>query len=342
MNEPQPDGLPSPTTVLRWIARRWTDLLIVVVAATLLGEVYLRSYVGRQHEYGPDPELGARFRPGQEAFRGRVNADGHRGPDTDWSRPLLVGLGDSQAFGSGVPDEAVWTSRLTELLHEPVVNAAHPGFGPFQQSVELRRTLERGQDAVRGILVRVSIEDRNFTPPAPEALPAIQADTEARGRLRAWTRVVPFVVTKVGQQWPAIASTLQWTSTAATRPLDEKVGERMWTEHGRWWLDMADQADRAGVPVLFFIHDPTNLPSNKLLEQRLREALIDRPGATVVRLDSKAWGLRPGTTDQLWQQYHDRYTLQHDHHGNAAHHERVAQVLYGVLQKPDAGARASR
>jgi hypothetical protein len=327
VNTPDREGLPSPATVLRWIARRGIDLLIVVALAALLGEGYLRSYLGRQHEYGPDPVLGARFRPGQETYRGRVNADGHRGPETDWSRPVLVGLGDSQAFGSGVADDAVWTSRLAALVNEQVVNAAHPGFGPYQQSVELRRLLARDRKSIEAILVRVSIEDRNFTPPAPETLPAIQADVEKRAHLRVWTRVVPFLANRIGQQWPAITSTLAWTSSTASRPADETIGASMWKEQSRWWVEMADRAGASEVPVIFFIHDPTDLASNRLLERRLRETLGDRQGVRVVRLDSRAWGLRPGSPEQLWQQYHDRYTLQHDHHGNEAHHERVAQVL---------------
>lgn len=336
------EGLPAPTTVLTWIARRGWDLAAVVVVALLLGEGYLRSHAGRQHEYGPDPELGARFRPGQDAARGRVNADGHRGPETDWARGCFVGLGDSQAFGSGIADGATWTARLGSYLGEPVVNAAHPGFGPYQQAVELRRVLERARGPVRGVLVRVSIEDRNFTPPDPAALPAIQADVERRGQVRAWSRVAPFLVSKIGQQWPAIAATVAWSSPPPTRPADEAVGARMWAEQGRWWIEMADRAALAGVPLVFFVHDPTDLPSNALLARNLRATLSDYPGVSVVRLDSRTWGLRPGTRDQLWQQYHDRYTLQHDHHGNEAHHDRVARVLAEELRREPTFAHATR
>src|SRR5262249_17971603 len=144
-------------------------------------------------EYQPDPELGQVYQPSQVGALGTFNADGHRGPDTDWSRPVVVAVGDSQAFGQGVADAVVWTVRLEELLRRAgsdaqVVNTAHPGFGPIQQAVRLERVLLRSTP--RAILVRVSIENRPFYAPKPEELERMQAETVARQRVRAATKLV--------------------------------------------------------------------------------------------------------------------------------------------------------
>src|SRR4051812_44163223 len=160
----------SFTGIARYLKCRKLDILCVLVLVVIAAEVHLRLPWGRQMEYRSDPELVGILRPGQWSALETVNSDGHRGKETDWTKPALVAVGDSQGWGAGLADEAVWTARLEELLHRKldlpdvqVVNASHPGHGPYHQYVRLRRVLEAHK--VEAVLVRVSIEDRTFSAP---------------------------------------------------------------------------------------------------------------------------------------------------------------------------------
>lgn len=299
-SNPAPCELPSPGTVLGWIGKRTVDLLVVAVLAFLLGEVYLRSYLGYQHDSGPDPDLGRRIKPNQDAYLGRINSDGHRGQETDWDRPMVVVVGDSQAFGHGMADDEVWTSHLSRLLNESsasepiqVVNAAHPAAGPYHQLVELRRVLARQPRHLRAILVRVDIEDRYFVAPLGGKLKELQAETQKREELRAWTRFLPYLTSRLSQQKPALASLIKWSSPAKVRPIAPAVGEAMWGSEGAYWREMIALAGQIQVPLIFFVHDPTDLPSSEVLCRRLNEAGAGR-AVRVIRMASRVWGAASG------------------------------------------------
>src|SRR5262249_25487073 len=159
------------------------EILAIVVLVVVAGEVYLRLPIGRQLEYQPDEELVSILAPAQQSLRETVNRDGHRGKDTDWSAPVILAVGDSQGWGAGVSDDEVWTARLEQLLRRDsayaafqVVNASHPGHGPFHHYMRARRVLKK--HPIDLLLVRVSIEDWSFRPtPAqqvPEQLAAAQ------------------------------------------------------------------------------------------------------------------------------------------------------------------------
>ncbi|NNE42927.1 MAG: hypothetical protein HKN12_01850, partial [Gemmatimonadetes bacterium] len=91
------------------------------------------------------------FRRGAGGVVERTNAWGLRNPPVDPGAEgvtrLLV-IGDSFAFGWGVPAEDAFPRRLEELLRErhpdrriEVVNAGIPGFSQFQQRAMLERLL---------------------------------------------------------------------------------------------------------------------------------------------------------------------------------------------------------
>src|ERR1051326_3137315 len=93
--------------IFRFLLRRTGNVFLIGVALLLTGEVILRLPIGRALEYQPDQDLGAVLRPNQRAgsWMGEMtylsppitlNADGHRGPETDWPQPALLTLGDSE------------------------------------------------------------------------------------------------------------------------------------------------------------------------------------------------------------------------------------------------------
>ncbi|MBI1915835.1 MAG: hypothetical protein HYS12_14040 [Planctomycetes bacterium] len=323
--------------IARCLYRMKWYVFCVLGVATLAGEVYLRLPCGRQLEYQPDPDLGGVFRPGQSSSMVTVNRDGHRGKDTDWLRPVLLAVGDSQSWGSGVPDADVWTARLEDFLHEKpdlgaiqVVNASHPGHGPYHQFVRMRRVLEAHK--VRAVLVRVSIEDRRFTAPRPEELPRLVAEVEWRQQVRSVTKFLPFVVNKAKEQLPSMAAVFGPKQMQTTAVRSEEAGRKMWEEQSRWWERMIEVAAEHNTSLVFCIHDPTDLPSSAVLAANLAKQIEGRKNVFLLRLGSKAYGLRAGNTDALWREYRSRFTLFHDDHGNQAQHELVARTLFAFFQ----------
>ncbi len=322
--------------VARYLYRKKWDVLCVLAIVTLAGEVYLRLPWGRQLEYQPDPELGAVFCPGQSSSLVTVNSDGHRGKDTDWDRPVILAVGDSQAWGSGVPDGDVWTARLEDLLHEhsglkdlQVVNASHPGHGPYQQLVRMRRVLEAHK--VRAVLVRVSIEDRRFTAPGSEELPRLVAEAEWRQQVRSITKFLPFVVNKAKEQLPSIEAIFGPKQVQTTAARSDEAGRKMWEAQRAWWERMLAVAAENRTPLVFYVHDPTDLPSSAVLATNLAELTKGHKNAFVLRLGSETYGVGPGNTDALWRAYRSRFTLFHDDHGNRAQHELVARTLHAFF-----------
>ena len=92
----------------------------------------------------PDDALGFAYRPGAHVAGGVVNAIGLRGPvptAAPAERPRILFLGDSSAYGFGVPDEqAFWRLASDAVGAEPIVAAA-PGYSSYHSRVLLERLL---------------------------------------------------------------------------------------------------------------------------------------------------------------------------------------------------------
>ena len=90
----------------------------------------------------------------------RINRLGLRGPDPDSTRPHILVLGDSFAFGWGVQDDETFSARLHRWAggSVSVVNGGHPGYGIFQMAATLRRV---GED-LRPQLVTVVLWQGDF------------------------------------------------------------------------------------------------------------------------------------------------------------------------------------
>ncbi|MCI0459324.1 MAG: hypothetical protein L0Z62_20435 [Gemmataceae bacterium] len=326
--------------VLRTLAthtyrHRW-ELVAVLVLVAVAGEVYLRLPVGRQLEYQPDEELGGVLAPGQWTVGERVNRDGHRGRDTDWSRPVILAVGDSQGWGAGVADEQVWTARLEQQLRRErdyatfqVVNASHPGHGPYHQYLRARRVFEK--HAVDVMIVRVSLEDWSFTPTPARELPELVEAARARQSLRRYTKFVPFLAKKGQEQLTSIRATVSLPQGDVETPSAEEKGRLMWETHGRWWEKLTELAAEHEVPVVFYLHDPTDLPGSAVLHNRLRGLARAYPGVHVLRLGSEVYGLRGASPEEVYRDYRARFTLPHDAHANARQHELIGRTVHSFL-----------
>lgn len=340
--------IPVVRTLASLVRRQKWEIAAVAGLALVAGEVYLRLPFGRPLEYQPDEELVAVLAPGQRSAWETVNRDGHRGKETDWSAPVILAVGDSQGWGAGVADDEVWTARLEGFLKRQrtyaafqVVNASHPGHGPYQHYQRARRVLEKRR--VDAVIVRASLEDWNFRPAPPEQVPQLIEEARFRQSVRRYTKVVPFLVKRVKEQAASIQTTFRPRPAAASPGLSRERGERMWREHGPWWERLADLAHRHDVPLVFLVYDPLGLPGSAVLHDRLRDFAEKRTGAHVFRLGPEAFGLRGGSPEERDREFRTRFALPHDPHANPLQHEVIGRAVHGFLAESGilavAGAR---
>lgn len=325
--------------VLRTLSNRaWLhkwEIFAVVMLMTIAGEIYLRVPIGRQLEYQPDEEFVSILAPGQQSLRETVNRDGHRGKDTDWSAPVILAVGDSQGWGAGVADDAVWTARLEQRLKHhseyaafQVVNASHPGHGPFQHYLRARRVLDNHR--IDLLLVRVSIEDCDFRPTPAQQVPQQLAAAQMRQMVKRYTKFVPFLGKRAEEQLVSIRSIFRSLPRKGS-PAAPDMGQRMWEEHGLWWQKIADLAQGRRVPLVFFLYDPTDRTSSAVLQERLRKSIAVRQEVYVLRLGSEAFGLRGRTLEVREREFRARFTLPHDPHANALQHDRIGRAIHAFL-----------
>lgn len=84
----------------------------------------------------PDPQLGKRLNP---EFPGH-DERGFRNPNAP-EQSDIVGLGDSQTYGTGVNPEDTWLNQLGLLVGQTAYNMAVPGYGPAHSLIQLEEAL---------------------------------------------------------------------------------------------------------------------------------------------------------------------------------------------------------
>jgi lysophospholipase L1-like esterase len=148
--------------------REWVFRLFAIVFAFALFEGALRvldqprydtCWVSSNELWREDPVLGFSYAPGVAVAGGTVNAIGLRGPVPAREKPAgtrrILYVGDSTAFGFGVPDdETFWSLATREVaaqhpdrVFEPLVAAA-PGYSSYQSRVLVDRMLPFAPDWV--------------------------------------------------------------------------------------------------------------------------------------------------------------------------------------------------
>jgi hypothetical protein len=147
------DAANSPSAASRLSPpRRWKRLvlkcafsLIVALLALKIGDAVLGRVrnTAERHWLQLTPNAAARHRSTEFDYVFHTNSLGFRGPDVAFAKPpgvkRLVVLGDSFVAGVGVPDDAVFTSRLQQQLERSgqktqVVNLGRTGSGTIVAS----------------------------------------------------------------------------------------------------------------------------------------------------------------------------------------------------------------
>lgn len=334
-----------------------SQLVLVGVLTLLIGEAYMRMpFVLPPLEYRADGELGGRLAGNQVGYlwlanmslKSRpitLNPDGHRGEATDWSHPVVLALGDSEWFGAGVDDSDVWTAVLERALRSDprlsglsVVNASHPGHGPYHEYVVARRLLAAHD--VEALLVRVAIGQRYFKPVPVEQQAQLVRAAERRAIVRRVTKFGPFLYNKVEAQLPSIRAAMRPHFLAAgggagdgAAPVD--VGRAMAREARTWWDQLADLATARQIPVVFVVHDIEDRPSARALEETLRAVASSHRGVYVVRLGPEAFGLERIGPAERPRVIRERLTLGRDPHANVEQHRLIASEILRYLRQTE-------
>jgi len=265
-----------------------------------------------------DSLLGWRYRPGTRERHAsdefdvaiEINARGFRGPEWDVASeprnettPRVLVLGDSFAFGWGVPHEESMPARLGELRADwKVFGAGVSGYGTDQECL----LLEALDESVRpDCVVVVFCENDLFESAGLEAYGKRKPRfVQAPGGLGLEGVPVPFPwIERVSHAWRAMRKA-RWEREFATRVRDPDVE----------WTLVCDilrrMAGRLGGRPLVIVSD----------EERLARLAADEPSIDHVDLRT-AFGEDAAS-----------FHFQRDGHWNAAGHARAAEALERALR----------
>jgi hypothetical protein len=327
-------------------------LLLSLLALIVGGELYMRlPFIPQRLEYLPDQELGAALKPSQQGYMWlanmsatsppiTLNADGHRRGATDWSRPVVLALGDSEGLGVGVADGEEYTAvaekglrRLPGYERVQVVNAALPGSGPYHHLVVLRRLL--ATRPVCAVVARMTIQDRNFNgPSSAREQEAAYTMMCHHSRVRQYTRFLPYLQAKFDAQLPSLRTAVTpWM----LRPVQEEqpelpaeVGRAMWEKNEAYWAEMVCLTQAHQVPLLFLIHDPVGNQATQVLVEGCRSLIQNHPHCHLLRLGPEQFQLSSGTPEELRKEFNASFTLwqsHRDYHANPRQHRHVGEAL---------------
>jgi hypothetical protein len=334
-------------------AGRWGTFFITAAFALTLCELYVRlPFIPQRLEYQIDQELIAKLKPNQRGFMWMgnmsykspvimINRDGHRGEETDWSKPVILAVGNSEAFGSGVSDDQVWTAVLELSLNQvsmdkdiQVVNAAHPGHGPYHQYITARRVLVKHK--VETLIVRVDFADRYFRYIEPGKREKMLRNAQFRSILREYSKGIPFIFNKISAQLPAIRSAVKirppWMIKGQAAKVEES-GRKMWNENKAWWSAISKLADEYKIPTIFWVYDLRGLKESAFLEQALREIAKQNNHTAVIRLGPEYFGIEPEASDEERASKIRELTFERDPHANPRQHELIGLALSHYLKE---------
>jgi hypothetical protein len=275
-----------------------------VLVSLAVGELLLRhfpafqpqptAYPGEQADresatFASDPQLGWRLRPGHEfvvetdEYRVRYRANDHgfrdeRSPEAAPRRRNVALVGDSFAFGQGVPFEQTLGALLESRLSDTAVhNLALPGYGLDQMWQTVRVVALPMQPAL--VIVSFISEDfgRSFSAYRPDiglSKPVFGLRGSELRRLAAddaphpWLRLLE----RHSRIWMGVRQ--------ARRLLALHLGVGEWWELNRAILDAIRADCQAAGRRVLFVH----LPTRELRTFRALAAYMERVGADFVDL----------------------------------------------------------
>jgi hypothetical protein len=339
------------SVILPFIYSKIKFLLCVFLFVILFCELYTRfPFLPQRLEYQVDEELISVLRPSQKGYDWlgnmsfkspliSLNQDGHRGKETNWSNPVILAVGNSEAFGASVKDSDVWTYHLELLLKNQtdretlqVVNASHLGAGPYQQYIRVKRALEVHQ--VGTIIVRVDLADRYFRPVATNSLPTMIKKAQLRQNLRRYTKGLPYLLNKVMSQLPSIKNIFRpklFINKRKKAFYSDNVGFKMWQENKIWWNKIRELAIQKNITLIYMIFDAFYSDGCIVIEENLRHLTAMDPSTYVFRIGPDIFGLTSNDRDLWKKQFNLQFTLGRDPHANALQHKLIAHAAFEFM-----------
>src|SRR5215813_13146665 len=203
----------------------------------------------------PDKVLGYRLNPGYPGHdpSGFRNAVALRKAD-------LVVLGDSMAYGPGIPLERVWPQQLGKLTGRQVYNMAVPGYGPVQSLFLLDRALDlRPAVVLEAFTSANDLYDAFSTTYYLHDLPDLKStQPDEMVAIREWENRQP------------LRDLIDKVYNFRSRPSDETQPSDIRSDAERYPEDLL--ASGPGVPPTIFT-PRYRLAANELEDPRIREGL---------------------------------------------------------------------
>ena len=335
-------------TFLVWAWSHVLMLLTTLAFTLAMGEIYMQMNFLPSVLYEFDSELGFKFGADQKSivWQGnysvpsppiRINSESNRGPETDWSKKIVLAIGSSEVLGPGIEDDQTWAANLEHKLRGhtgndaiEVVNAGTGGYGPFHHLVTLDRILKAHE--VDTVIIRASVGDLYFGPPKDVA-----RKSSLHKFLRDQTVFVRYLINKLNAQVRLIKRALipfpfrKKVKTAHTRTL--QMAEKMWSENESYWMRSVEAAMRTRANIIFLVINPTGSAGETYLADRLSELCKILNYGTVLDLGSERFGLDNLSQRERKRVFERELTLGYDPHANPKQHQIIAESLEEFLME---------
>lgn len=331
--------------------RKWLTLLLFVFSFCVLGELDFRFATHEKRlEFQVDDDLYWVLAPNQTGFNWmaqmtqksppiHINAFGYRGsatPNTQNGINVLA-VGSSSALGAGVRDQDTWTHQLQIILEQQIkeiqiLNAANPGWGPFQHAKRIEKELEKGIP-IDALLVMVSQGDFNFVP-FRDLSQKEEYLKNARFRKKVLS-VSPFL-TYALRKSEVLIKRAQKNFTHWVLPAPRPSTRRMFNmsdvlnTHGSYWQKIVEIAHTKGLPTVFLVLNPKGTSLGQGLTDFLSEITEQDPLFQVVTVEPSSFKRPLGiSTDQYVSEFLE---IPNDGHPNAQYHLKMAQVVAPYIE----------
>jgi hypothetical protein len=320
-------------------------LFVIIITTLIIGEIWLRiPFIPQRLEYQPDKDLGAILQPNQSGYMWLgnmsirspeiiINSYGYRGKEIDRSKHIILALGGSDTFGSGVKENEVWTNifeinlnKIQRFSDHVVVNAAHPGHGPSHNLIRLQRFIKK--DIPVAIIIRINTAGRMFLAPNESQKEIEYIKAKKRYAIRKYTKFLPFIYNKVKLQLPIIKKVfrpkLLSSHPNSNIPNKENSGELTWRRNKLFWSKMISVAQNFNIPLVFCVSDLIGSEGNIFLKQKLEYMCSNLKNLYVIYIGPEAIGLENVDKKYAQQIFREKYTLRLDPHGNPLYQHIIA------------------
>ena len=318
----------------------------------LYGELDFRLFDHETRlEYDVHDELYWRLRPNQMGYEWlahmtlktppiTINSLGLRGPEIEIDAPnryRILAIGSSSALGSGVKDEETWTAVLQEKLRArnlpvDVLNAANPGWGPFQHATLIEHEFHKYNPDVA--IVMIANGDFGFLPKSTEAEKrAFLEKSRRRKRILAISPFLTYALRKSEVICTRLKNRITEIVSKATATSRENKSEKRpqvpnscnWMRNKIYWTKIADFAEQHKFPIIFYILNPEDFAAIKDLANYLCQLASGKRFVQIVELTSR--DIPVSTRQDPWTFAQRHLRIPGDGHPNIEYHRLMADRL---------------